>query len=73
MPRLLFVLPAAALLASAQSNEAPVAPTAFLRETTPLNLHNTLPPEQVQEGWISLFDGHTLGGWTPAGSAEWKV
>jgi hypothetical protein len=34
---------------------------------------NQLTPEQVVEGWISLFDGETLFGWTPTSKANWKV
>ncbi|WP_428305279.1 3-keto-disaccharide hydrolase [Lacipirellula sp.] len=34
---------------------------------------NQLTPEQIAEGWISLFDGETLFGWTPTSKADWKV
>ena len=34
---------------------------------------NQLTAEQVAEGWISLFDGETLFGWTPTSDANWKV
>jgi hypothetical protein len=34
---------------------------------------NQLTPEQVAAGWISLFDGETLFGWTPTSKANWKV
>jgi len=34
---------------------------------------NKLTPEQIAEGWISLFDGETLFGWTPTSKANWKV
>ena len=34
---------------------------------------NQLTPEQIAEGWISLFDGETLFGWTPTSEANWKV
>jgi 3-keto-disaccharide hydrolase len=27
----------------------------------------------ADDGWISLFDGKTLNGWTPRGSATWSV
>ncbi|QDU39117.1 hypothetical protein Mal4_34520 [Maioricimonas rarisocia] len=30
---------------------------------TPIPYHNPLSSEQISEGWISLFDGHTLFGW----------
>lgn len=34
---------------------------------------NQLTAEQIAEGWIKLFDGETLFGWTPTGKANWKV
>jgi hypothetical protein len=34
---------------------------------------NTLTPEEISEGWILLFDGETLFGWTPRGTAQWQV
>lgn len=35
--------------------------------------HNQLTPEQIRDGWISLFDGKTLFGWTPQGKIDWHV
>ncbi len=32
-----------------------------------------LPSDQLDEGWISLFDGQTLFGWTPTSQADWRV
>jgi hypothetical protein len=32
-----------------------------------------LPREQLDQGWISLFDGQTLFGWEPVGEAKWEV
>jgi hypothetical protein len=32
-----------------------------------------LPEAEVTEGWIRLFDGHTLFGWQIAGDANWRV
>jgi len=34
---------------------------------------NTLTPQEAAEGWLLLFDGNTLFGWTPEGKAEWRV
>jgi hypothetical protein len=34
---------------------------------------NTLTPEELAEGWLLLFDGETLFGWTAANKADWKV
>jgi hypothetical protein len=32
-----------------------------------------LPQEEASDGWIRLFDGHTLFGWEIAGDANWGV
>lgn len=32
-----------------------------------------LPEDEASEGWIRLFDGHTLFGWEIAGSANWRI
>lgn len=35
--------------------------------------HNRLSAEELAEGWILLFDGESLFGWTAAHQADWKV
>ena len=32
---------------------------------------NTVTPEEAAQGWVLLFDGESLFGWTPEGSAKW--
>jgi len=32
-----------------------------------------LDPEVASDGWIRLFDGHTLFGWEIAGNANWRI
>lgn len=32
-----------------------------------------LPIEQTTEGWVRLFDGHTMFGWVIAGEANWRI
>ena len=32
-----------------------------------------LPGEELNVGWIRLFDGQSLMGWRNAGNADWKV
>lgn len=39
----------------------------------PATKPNQLTAEQIAEGWISLFDGETLFGWTPTSNANWTV
>ena len=34
---------------------------------------NSLTPQEAREGWILLFDGESLFGWTPEGKAQWRV
>ncbi len=34
---------------------------------------NTLSPKEAADGWILLFDGQMLFGWTPEGAATWRV
>jgi hypothetical protein len=34
-------------------------------------LSGVLPNELLNEGWVSLFDGHTLAGWSIVGQADW--
>lgn len=34
---------------------------------------NTLTPKETAEGWVLLFDGATLHGWTPEMGAKWQV
>ena len=35
--------------------------------------HSQLTPEDVANGWISLFDGHSFLGWRPADHSGWQV
>ncbi|MCS7023596.1 MAG: DUF1080 domain-containing protein [Bryobacteraceae bacterium] len=34
---------------------------------------NSLTPKEAAEGWVLLFDGESMFGWTPEGGAEWRV
>lgn len=36
-------------------------------------LSRRLPIEAARDGWIRLFDGHTLFGWENPGDANWRV
>lgn len=35
-------------------------------------LASTLSDELLEQGWIKLFDGHTLAGWSIMGKADWQ-
>ena len=52
---------------------SPAAPVE--QNTTPpvSPLPRLLTSEELAEGWISLFDGETLFGWTANNSANWRV
>ncbi|KAA1260337.1 hypothetical protein LF1_28760 [Rubripirellula obstinata] len=49
-----------------------VAPQSYEASAEQL-LAARLPAEVAAEGWIRLFDGHTLYGWEIAGPANWSV
>lgn len=58
------VAQAAAPATDAATSDAEPAPPYF----------NPLTPEQVTDGWISLFDGHTLYGWESSSpDVNWSV
>lgn len=54
------------------AEESPAA-SASKDETKTEEITNLLTPEELADGWISLFDGSTLYGWRVASKAEWKV
>jgi len=49
-----------------------VEPVAFEVSAEEL-LAARLPADEAADGWIRLFDGHTLFGWDIAGAANWRV
>ncbi|HSB13016.1 MAG TPA: DUF1080 domain-containing protein [Bryobacteraceae bacterium] len=38
-----------------------------------LSAQTALTPSEISAGWILLFDGQTLFGWTPVGDAKWHA
>lgn len=58
----------------ASSSEEPddLAPASYELNAAEL-LANTLPPEQLEQGWVRLFDGQSLAGWFMVGTANWQV
>jgi hypothetical protein len=42
-------------------------------EEPPADGHNRLSREELETGWIRLFDGHTLFGWQPNNATDWAV
>lgn len=57
---------------SPQSAAAEPTPPIFELNAEKL-LAMRLPEQQARDGWIRLFDGHTLYGWQMAGAANWQV
>ena len=74
-------VPSAANVASGDSPEAStgaaeqrsVESTASSADAVPAPEPVLLPAEELAEGWISLFDGQTLFGWTADSQADWRV
>lgn len=56
-----------------QNAKADSMPVSALEVTAEQLLDARLPQAEVAEGWIRLFDGHTLFGWQVAGDANWRV
>lgn len=62
------------LEADQEAIEQPSAePTASSADAVPAPEPVLLPAEELAEGWISLFDGQTLFGWTADSQADWRV
>ncbi len=55
-----------------ESPEASFEPPVFEANAEKL-LASRLPIERTREGWIRLFDGHTLFGWVIGGNANFRV
>lgn len=64
---------------STSTSPEPVPPKPFVFEapqseaTAEQLLASRLPESETRDGWVRLFDGHTLFGWTIAGPANWRV
>lgn len=74
-------IPAAQTASTESSSPAPsppsVTPDAATVENEELKkslLENRLTPEELAQGWVRLFDGHTFMGWDlEASKAKWKI
>ena len=49
--------------------DAPLDPTVDVEQL----MAARLPAEELDVGWIRLFDGQSLMGWRNAGNADWKI
>lgn len=53
-------------------DEEPIAPPQEIELTAETLLAAQLTPEQLEQGWVRLFDGHSLYGWFVVGNADWQ-
>jgi hypothetical protein len=49
-----------------------LSPEAYIVEADAL-LAATLSPDQLEQGWVRLFDGQSLAGWFAVGDANWQI
>ena len=55
---------------SASKPTPPKEPTALPLKNEPKLL---LSEDEIRDGWIQLFDGQTLAGWTPTNDVDWHI
>ncbi|QDT08823.1 3-keto-disaccharide hydrolase [Planctomycetes bacterium K23_9] len=62
---------------AAKDTDAPITeslvPTTAYEASGEQLLGARLDPELASEGWVRLFDGHTLFGWEITGNANWRI
>src|SRR6056297_1953126 len=63
----------AAIGAKKDATSSPPAPPVAYEVGADELLAARLAEQEVSEGWIRLFDGHTLFGWEIAGDANWRI
>jgi hypothetical protein len=62
----------AAVVENEDSEEVEIAPTTYELNAESL-LSSALPDEQLEQGWVRIFDGQSLAGWFMVGNANWQV
>ncbi len=72
-PHTVTLLLGCALMLASASCRAEPEPAAPDPDSAEALLEQRLPLEDAREGWIRLFDGHTLFGWETTGDANWQV
>lgn len=55
------------------ANEEPIGPLETYEVVPDDLLAAALPSEELEEGWIRLFDGQSLFGWFVVGKADWRI
>ncbi|MBM4077006.1 MAG: DUF1080 domain-containing protein, partial [Planctomycetes bacterium] len=56
-----------------ESSNADSSPSGPALEEKTADGTNWLSRDELEEGWVRLFDGHTLFGWEASSDANWKV
>lgn len=54
-------------------DDGPIAPPVEIEIRADGLLKAQLTPEQLEQGWVRLFDGQSLFGWFVVGNADWKI
>ncbi|MEO8270080.1 MAG: DUF1080 domain-containing protein [Aureliella sp.] len=54
-------------------DEGPIAPPQEIELKAETLLAAQLTPEQLDQGWVRLFDGQSLSGWLQVGIADWQI
>lgn len=54
-------------------DDGPIAPPVEIEIKADGLLKAQLTPEQLEQGWVRLFDGQSLFGWFVVGNADWKI
>jgi hypothetical protein len=53
--------------------DTPIAPPEVIEIKADALLAAQLPAEQLEQGWVRLFDGQSLFGWFVVGNADWQI
>lgn len=65
--------PQAAAARSSSTADAKTAAETPALEAPSADGQNRLTAEEIAQGWLRLFDGHTLFGWKPNSETNWRV
>jgi hypothetical protein len=65
--------PQASTPTPAASADTPIAPPEVIEIKADALLAAQLPAEQLEQGWVRLFDGQSLFGWFVVGNADWQI
>lgn len=58
---------------AAPLDEGPIAPPEVIEINAESLLAAQLTAEQLEQGWVRLFDGQSLYGWFVVGNADWQI